>query len=118
MHRLGFLPNELNAMLEELKSYPYLKVASVFSHLSASDNPQFDSFTQAQIDLFKSSCEKIEKDLGYKFIKHICNSGAISRFKQAHFDMVRLGIGMYGMGVDEPNEVASSVYFKNFHLSN
>lgn len=104
MHRLGFLPNEINLMLTELKALPYLRVASVFSHLSASDNPQFDTFTQAQIDLFKSSCEKIEKELEYKFIKHICNSGAISRFKQAHFDMVRLGIGMYGIGVDEAEE--------------
>lgn len=101
MHRLGFMPQEVEGLLNELKKYPSLKIASVFSHLSASDNPEFDAFTHQQIDIFKETCVTIEKSLGYSFIKHICNSGAISRFNDAHFDMVRLGIGMYGIGVND-----------------
>ncbi|HEY1039736.1 MAG TPA: bifunctional UDP-N-acetylmuramoyl-tripeptide:D-alanyl-D-alanine ligase/alanine racemase [Bacteroidia bacterium] len=104
MHRLGFLPGEVAELLEELKKYPSLKVASVFSHLSASDNSFYDEFTHQQIDSFKETCALIEMELGYTFIKHICNSGGISRFPEAHFDMVRLGIGMYGIGVNDTEQ--------------
>lgn len=100
MHRLGFLPDETEALLKELKNYPFLKIASVFSHLSASDNAQYDNFTYEQIDLFTKTCAKLSEHIPYPFLKHICNSGGISRFPEAHFDMVRLGIGMYGIGVN------------------
>lgn len=101
MHRLGFLQNELEQLTIELIKHKWLKVVSVFSHLAASDNPEFDTFTNEQINLFKQSCDFIQDKLNYSFIKHICNSGGITRFKQAHFDMVRLGIGMYGIGTTE-----------------
>ncbi|MCD6067185.1 MAG: hypothetical protein K0S33_2011 [Bacteroidetes bacterium] len=104
MHRLGFLPEEVEKLCEDLKQHPTLKIASVFSHLSASDNPAFDEFTREQISLFKEACLQIEKEMGYGFLKHICNSGGISRFPEAHFDMVRVGIGMYGIGVSEEEE--------------
>jgi alanine racemase len=79
-------------------------VQSVFSHLAASDNSDFDEFTKTQIAIYKRVCALIENDTGSKFIRHICNSGAITRFKSAHFDMVRLGIGMHGVGVNAEDQ--------------
>jgi alanine racemase len=104
MHRLGFLPEEVPQLIDGLKNHREIHVASVFSHLSASDNPQHDDFTRQQIALFRTACEQIEKGIGSSFLKHICNSGGISRFPEAHFDMVRLGIGMYGIGVHEEEQ--------------
>jgi alanine racemase len=77
-----------------------VKVQSVFSHLAGTDNPSLDNFTHEQIMVFEKACAVLENKLGYSFIKHICNSGGVTRFKQAHYDMVRLGIGMYGIGVN------------------
>jgi alanine racemase len=93
-------------------------VKSIFSHLVGSDNSSLDKFTWLQIEQFKTASEKIEKALGYVTIKHICNSGGISRFKNAHFNMVRLGIGMYGFGVSagrdlNPDQPAENVVLKN-----
>ncbi|MBK6521972.1 MAG: alanine racemase [Sphingobacteriaceae bacterium] len=88
-------------MCEKLKHSKQIKVKSIFSHLVGSDNKDLDRFTQQQIELFKASADKIEKAVGYITIKHICNTGGITRFKNAHFNMVRLGIGMYGFGVNE-----------------
>lgn len=100
MHRLGFQEQELMTLLQTLKVLPQITVVSVFSHLAASDNPTLDDFSTTQIKLFTKACELLENGLGYSFLKHICNSGGISRFPSAHFDMVRLGIGMYGLGVN------------------
>ncbi len=97
MHRLGFLENETDAVIRLLHTSKWIKVASVFSHLAASEQPSEDSFTLRQINQFKNSSNKIEKGLGYGFTRHMVNSSGISRFPQAHFDMVRLGIGMYGI---------------------
>ena len=104
MHRLGFEPNELNSLLEKIKSTKLIKVQSVFSHLAASDNKNLDAFTQHQIQTFTQFFTQLENELGYKVLKHICNSGGISRFPNAHFDMVRLGIGMYGVGVSSSEQ--------------
>lgn len=100
MHRLGFEKAQIGELLADLKQFPQLKVRSVFSHLSAADNPELDFFTVEQIRVFENLSVQLEKALGYTFLKHICNSAGISRFKEAHYDMVRLGIGMYGVGVN------------------
>jgi alanine racemase len=100
MHRLGFEEQELSELVEQLKALPQLKIRSVFSHLSASDNSDLDEFTKEQTRIFEKAFHLIENELGYPVIKHICNSGGITRFKNAHYDMVRLGIGMYGIGVN------------------
>lgn len=105
MHRLGFEEKDLAALALELKHTPQLKVRSVFSHLSGSDNPLLDGFTREQVDVFGKAFHLIEKELGYPVIKHICNSGAITRHPYAHYDMVRLGIGMYGIGVNAQEQV-------------
>jgi len=99
MHRLGFEEHELEALVNELKQLPQLKVRSVFSHLVGSDSEALDEFTNEQVRIFEKSFAMIEKELGYTVLKHICNSVGISRFKQAHYNMVRLGIGMYGIDV-------------------
>ncbi len=97
MHRLGFMDHEIDDLIAFLKSVPALKVASVFSHFAASDQREFDSFTFRQIERFESMCGKLEQGLGYGFLKHIANTSAISRFSNIQYDMVRLGIGMYGV---------------------
>jgi alanine racemase len=99
MHRLGFEEQELEALVEALKQLPRLKVQSVFSHLAGADNPGLDAFTAGQIRIFEKAFRLIEQELGYPVMKHLCNSGGITRFPGAHYDMVRLGIGMYGLGV-------------------
>ncbi|PBQ32610.1 bifunctional UDP-N-acetylmuramoyl-tripeptide:D-alanyl-D-alanine ligase/alanine racemase [Sphingobacteriaceae bacterium] len=100
MHRLGFEEHELIELAALLKQNPLLKVKSVFSHLVGSDNAELDGFTKEQVRIFEKAFQLIEEQLGYSVIKHLCNSGGITRFKQAHYDMVRLGIGMYGIGVN------------------
>ncbi len=101
MHRLGFEEHDFERLCDELKKLPQLRVRSVFSHLSGSDNETLDDFSAYQINLFEKAFKLIEKGVGYPVIKHICNSAAISRFKNAHYNMVRLGIGMYGIGVNQ-----------------
>lgn len=100
MHRLGFEEKDFDVLAATLLKYPQLKIKSVFSHLAASDNPELDDFTQHQISIFEKACALLQDKLDYTFIKHICNSGGVTRFKNAHYNMVRLGIGMYGVGVN------------------
>ncbi len=114
MNRLGFKEQEVGQVLEVLKEYRYFKVASVFSHLAAGDDPKFDDFTRQQISRFNELTLKVEKELGYSFMRHICNTAGLERFPQAHLDMVRLGLGLYGVAIDKKNQnylqVVSSLY--------
>jgi alanine racemase len=97
MHRLGFKPEDIPALSGFLKNNPKLLVASVFSHLSASDESKYDDFTHYQFKTFRSVAADIEKSIGYPTLKHISNTAATLRFKQEGLDMVRLGIGLYGI---------------------
>ncbi len=97
MHRLGFLPHQVPQLLELLKSEKTLQVSSVFSHFAASGEADHDSFTREQLQCFLEVCTELEQGLGQPFTRHICNSAAVSRFPEAHLDMVRLGIGLYGV---------------------
>lgn len=98
MHRLGFMPNDLPQLLKMLDTQAdMVRVASVFSHLAVSDEPERDNFTQQQIAQFDECSEHIAKHLGYNPIRHILNSSGIERFANAQFDMVRLGIGLHGI---------------------
>lgn len=100
MHRLGFNPSSINQLCDEIKNINGLIVKSVFSHLAGSDEPGLDEFTREQIKQFDLHSSFIEKALGYKTIRHIANSAGASRFKEAAFDMVRLGVGLYGVGAN------------------
>ncbi|MDR0693884.1 MAG: bifunctional UDP-N-acetylmuramoyl-tripeptide:D-alanyl-D-alanine ligase/alanine racemase [Prevotellaceae bacterium] len=111
MHRLGFGDNDLPQLLEELAKIrqdggeqPAVHIASVFSHLAASDNPQLDRFTHRQIVTFKRMAQQVKTVCGYPVCRHILNSAGIARFPEAQFDMVRLGIGLYGIGVNETEQ--------------
>jgi len=98
MHRLGFLPDETEKAALRIKELPCLKIMSVFSHLAASEDPEFDKFTHLQVERFSLSAEKIRSTVGYSFLRHILNTSGIVRFPQYQFDMVRPGIGIYGAG--------------------
>jgi len=97
MHRLGFMAEEINSLCDALKENHFIKIQSVFSHLAASEDSTQDDFTFAQFKLFKKCCSAVESALGYTFYKHIANTSAISRHPELQMDMVRLGIGLYGI---------------------
>jgi len=97
MHRLGFMSGELPALFAYLKGCSAVKVVSVFSHLAVAEDPEQDDFTLGQIELFRRGASALGEALGYKPLWHILNSAGIERFPQYQFDMVRLGIGIYGI---------------------
>jgi Alr-MurF fusion protein len=106
MHRLGFESGDMTELLPLLQAYPNLKVQSVFSHLSASDAAVYDDFTHEQARLFGRHYTLIVEALGYKPLRHLVNTGGIVRFPAYHFEMVRLGIGLYGIdGTDFQNKL-------------
>jgi alanine racemase len=100
MHRLGFLPEEIDELLDILYSRPFIRVRSIFSHLAASDDPSFDEETKIQIAIFEAIYQKISSLIKYNPIRHILNTNGILRFPEYQFDMARLGIGLYGAGVN------------------
>lgn len=97
MHRLGFVREEISELIEILQKQKSLHVVSVFSHLSASESWIFDDFTEKQINIFEELSDQLEKQLNYPISRHILNSAGIERFPNKQFDMVRLGIGLYGI---------------------
>jgi len=103
MNRLGFTENDIESLLYELQLHPEIKVASIFSHLAASEDPMHDVFTQKQIASFGRMSKQIETKLGYVASKHILNSSGITRHPKGIFDLVRLGIGLHGIGA-QPQE--------------
>jgi alanine racemase len=101
MNRLGFEEHQIDELIEQLLSEPSVRVTSVMSHLAVSEDPNENDFTLGQIEKFERVAKKLEKELGYSFQKHILNSSGISRFPDAQFDMVRLGLGIYGVTGDK-----------------
>lgn len=112
MHRLGFVTEELRELEEFLKDCRYVKVKSVYSHLAAADDPSCDDFTLGQIDLFKKNADSLSEAVGYRPMYHILNSAGIERFPQYQFDMVRLGIGIYGVSAIPGNHLSPVASFK------
>lgn len=105
MHRLGFTRDEIRMLLDRLRGNKALRVASVFSHLAASDDAGEDGFTMEQIRSFNAICEEIKNELGYDFFRHIANTSAIERIPDSALDMVRLGIGLYGYSADHSDKL-------------
>ncbi|MCG6186083.1 bifunctional UDP-N-acetylmuramoyl-tripeptide:D-alanyl-D-alanine ligase/alanine racemase [Maribellus maritimus] len=98
MNRLGFKTNsETQQAISTIKATRWLKVKSVFSHLAASDDPEMDDFTKTQISRFNEIARNISKQFSYNIDRHILNSAGIERFTKYQFEMVRLGIGLYGV---------------------
>ncbi len=104
MHRLGFNEDELNFLTEKINKHD-IKVASIFSHLAAASDKANQKFTGEQIKLFKDMADKISNSIDQSPLFHICNSSAILSYPEAHFDMVRLGIGLHGI---DPTDTISS----------
>jgi alanine racemase len=96
MNRLGFAKHELDELAEILQDNTF-KVQSVFSHLVASENPDLDYFTRQQANLFIEMSDRLKNALDYPFIRHILNTSGISRHPSLQLDMVRMGIGLYGI---------------------
>lgn len=113
MHRLGFSERDLEELAVELAE-PTLQVISVFSHLAAAGDPKEDDFTQQQIRSLQSGWNFLSEKLGYQPMKHLLNSTGIERFPEARFDMVRLGIGLYGLGTDQIPGLESPITFSSY----
>lgn len=103
MHRLGFTYSEAEELVKVLKVQPAVSIRSLFSHLAGSDSEALDSFTHQQYELFMRTADLIQTTCTHQLLRHILNTAGISRFPQYQQDMVRLGIGLYGVdstGVD------------------
>ena len=100
MNRLGFSVEEIDEICELLKGHPELKVRTAFSHLLASEDLEARPFMKKQIALFREFQKKLEAHFSHKIIYHNCNTSGILNYPEAHFDMVRSGIGMYGFAND------------------
>ncbi len=105
MHRLGFISEHIPELILTLKACQSLRVQSVFAHLAAADESKHDAFTLEQIIIFEKNTALLRQELGYDFIRHTLNSSGIERFPQAQFDMVRLGIGLYGISALPENSL-------------
>ena len=97
MHRLGFDYEDIDILIGLLQKTNQVKVRSVFSHLAGADDTKFDEFTHKQIDIFQSCADKFKAAFSHDIMSHILNSAGIERFSEYQFDMVRLGIGHYGV---------------------
>ncbi len=106
MNRLGFEITETDDLAVELKQKGTMVVKSVLSHLAGSENPSLDTFTQQQVEAFTKACTTLSSHLNYPFIRHIANSAGIFRHPGYQFDMVRLGIGLYGVDSAETHQLS------------
>lgn len=107
MHRLGFVQEDIETLIDLLKQNPQIKIASIFSHLVGADESEHNAFSKSQIEKFDKMSLQIINALGAEIpLRHICNSAGIIRFPEAKFDMVRLGIGLYGVEVTNTEQNA------------
>ena len=104
MHRLGFYQEDIPQLMARLQQQKAIRVASVFSHLAGSDEAQFDAFTHQQAQYFSECANSLIASLPYRPLLHICNTAGIERFPEYHFDMCRLGIGLYGFSFLHPSD--------------
>ena len=98
MHRLGFDPDrDVPALIDRLRGQDAVVVRSVFSHFAGSDEDRFDDFSAEQFDRFDRASRALQAAFPHRILRHICNSAGIERFPERHLDMVRLGLGLYGV---------------------
>ena len=109
MHRLGFSAENLHELIAVLKDNKFVSVKSILSHLATSDDLKHQDFTNSQLNLFENLSSKLMNELQIKPIRHILNTSGISNFPEAQYDMVRLGIGLYGIS----NDVEEQKYLEN-----
>ncbi len=105
MHRLGFLESDLPELIDVLKHQKAIRPASAFSHLAAADCPDMDDYNAYQFDLFERCTTELQKHFNHHILRHILNSTGILRFPEYQYDLVRLGIGLYGCPtMDDPEQ--------------
>ena len=104
MHRLGFEKEQLSDLIETIQSNPNLWVSTIFSHLAAADEDKFDEFTLRQVSEFTDMAKQISEAIGYTPSRHLANSAGIARFPEARLDMVRLGVGLYGLAAKSEDQ--------------
>lgn len=97
MHRLGFSKNEAELLGQRIASQRILEVQSIFTHLAVADDPSEDEFTRQQIQDYKEAYSKVASIIGYRPLRHILNTVGCERFTEESLDMIRLGIGLYGV---------------------
>ena len=112
MHRLGFMTSEIQELVDFLAGTDTVEVKSIYSHLAAAEDPANDAFTEGQVAMFRQNADTISASLGYRPLYHILNSAGIERFPQYQFDMVRLGIGIYGISALDNVKLAPVASFK------
>ncbi len=118
MHRLGFGSSELETLINTLKDQPQLEVISVFSHLAMADDPRAKDFTKNQILQFRSIADTLESALQIKPVRHILNTPGLLNYPESKLDMVRLGIGIYGIDPsDRTNEYLENVSTLKSYIS-
>lgn len=107
MHRLGFLPEEMPKLGDMLRKNGHVQVVSAFTHLSSSDDPSADNITLQQFQMFETAATTLRDHLKYSFLRHVSNTAAASRLPALQLDMVRIGIGLYGIdaGKDMQNQL-------------
>jgi alanine racemase len=98
-HRLGFGPDDIDGLVDILRDQPWIKVGTVFTHLSASDDAKFDHFTHEQAARFDAMYKDLVYGLGYAPPRHILSTSGILRFPEYQYEYVRMGIGLYGVGI-------------------
>ena len=104
MHRLGFEEENLDDLIQILKGNETVQIKSILSHMATSDDLNHNAFSKSQIALFEKLSTKIQTELNIKPIRHILNTSGISNYPEAQYDMVRLGIGLYGISNDEEEQ--------------
>jgi alanine racemase len=104
MHRLGFLPEQIERLIQTISAQPEVMIKSIYSHMACADDPQHPMNVK-QIDIFNRVCAQFQQVLPYAFIRHLLNSEGAAHFPEAQYDMVRLGIGLFGVNHD-PNFAA------------
>ena len=114
MSRLGFFPEEIPDLINVLNHLPGVFVKTAFSHLAGSEDPAHDVFTKLQIDKFHSAAKELKTGIGYSFIRHILNSAGIERFPEARFEMVRMGIGLYGISAVNDPDIKNVLSLKTY----
>jgi alanine racemase len=109
MNRYGFDVSEVGELVADLQKYPKLKVQSICSHLAASDNSTEDSFTNAQFQVFDKASSSFSKGINQLIDRHILNTNGVLRFPKKEYEMVRLGIGLYGVSNDSNLQQVSTL---------
>jgi len=104
MHRLGFLPEDMEALAALLNKQKQIELLSVFTHLTSSGKPEDDNYTAQQLQQFNEAVEVLRKNYDKPFMTHVLNSSGVERHSKAQMDMVRLGIGLYGAGSTQKND--------------